>query len=71
MTGVTCTPSSGSGELDTVISGVSPGDQIFLFVGADLVDPDSDQTLFFGAQVQVSEFNVETNTGNNAVLLEI
>lgn len=68
---VSCTPASGSGELDTVISGVSPGDQIFLFVDADLVDPNADQGFGYSAEAVGSDFNIDTNTANNRVDLEV
>lgn len=69
--GVICTPASGSGDINTTISRVEPGDQVFFLVEADPLQPNQDQQFQYTATVTASEFNLDSNPSNSTLLLDI
>jgi len=69
--GVTCSPSSGSGDMTTAISDLEPGQSVMFEVTADPSNPGSDQEFEYILIATESSFNLDTNVSNNEALIEI
>jgi len=69
--GVTCTPLSGTGDISTTVGNLDPGETVSFLVQADLAQPTQDQNFQYTAIVTESQFNLDTNLGNNTVLLDL
>ncbi|HMB38818.1 MAG TPA: hypothetical protein VKO85_07050 [Wenzhouxiangellaceae bacterium] len=69
--GVTCSPSSGSGDITTAISDLDPGQSVMFQVTANPANPGTDQEFEYIVIATESSFNLDTNPSNNEVLVEI
>jgi len=69
--GVTCSPSSGSGDIATAISDLDPGQSVMFEVTAEPSSPATDQEFDYIMIATESSFNLDTNSSNNEVLIEI
>ena len=69
--GVTCSPSSGSGDMTTAISDLEPGQSVMFEVTADPATPATDQEFEYIMIATESSFNLDTNVSNNEALIEI
>jgi len=68
--GVTCTPASGSGDVNAVIGDLQPGQSVTFDVSADPADPNADLEFLYTMIAVESAFNVDSNPGNNDVVVE-
>ena len=59
--GVTCTPASGSGDIQTEISAMEPGQQVSFTRSAELANPGIDQEFQYVLIATESSFNIELN----------
>jgi hypothetical protein len=69
--GVSCTPASGSGDIQTEISGLEPGQQLELTRSADLALPGTDQNFDYIIVATESPFNIDLSAANNTLQLEL
>jgi len=69
--GVTCGPSSGSGDITTAISDLDPGQSVMFEVTAEPASPGTDQEFEYIMIATESSFNLDTNPSNNEVLIDI
>ncbi len=69
--GVTCSPSSGSGDMTTAISDLEPGQSVMFEVTAAPSNPATDQEFEYIIIATESSFNLDTNVSNNEVMVEI
>jgi hypothetical protein len=69
--GVSCTPASGSGQVQTAISDLPPGDIVIVTVNADVIDNSNDGFFNYAAAVFESGFNSDPNTSNNGDGVEV
>ena len=65
--GVTCSPSSGSGDMTTAISDLEPGQSVMFEVTAEPSNPATDQEFEYIMIATESSFNLDTNVSNNEV----
>jgi len=69
--GVSCTPASGTGDIQTEISGLEPGQQLELTRSADLAQPGTDQNFDYIIVATESLFNIDLSAANNTLQLEL
>jgi len=69
--GVSCTPASGTGDIQTEISGLEPGQQVAFSRSADLAQPGIDQTFQYIIIATESVFNLDLNAANNSLELDL
>ena len=69
--GVTCAPAAGTGDIQTEISGLQPGQQVAFSRSADLAQPGIDQSFAYVILVTESQFNLDSNNSNNSLELDL
>ena len=69
--GITCTPASGSGDIQTEISAMEPGQQVSFTRSAELANPGIDQEFQYILIATESSLNLDLNAGNNDLELDL
>lgn len=69
--GVTCTPSSGSGDITTTVSDLEAGQSVTFEVTATPASPGTDDEFSYVMIATESAFNVDTSPSNNEATVEI
>ena len=69
--GVSCTPSSGSGDVTTELSDMQPGDVVLISVNQELVDTSVDSVFQYIGAVVPSGFNLDLNGANDFDEIEV
>lgn len=69
--GVTCSPSSGSGDVTTAISDLDPGQRVTFEVTGEPASPGTDQEFDYIMIATESAFNLDTNRSNNELMIGI
>ena len=69
--GITCTPASGSGDIQTEISAMEPGQQVSFTRSAELANAGIDQAFQYILIATESSLNLDLNAGNNDLELDL
>jgi len=69
--GVSCTPSSGTGDVTTDISDMQPGDVVLISVNSELVDTSVDSVFQYIGALVPSGFNLDLNGANDFDEIEV
>ncbi|NKI35205.1 hypothetical protein HFP89_08500 [Wenzhouxiangella sp. XN79A] len=69
--GVSCSPSSGTGDVTTDISDMQPGEVVLISVNQDLVDTSVDAVFQYVAALVPSGFNLDLNGSNDLDEIEV